>query len=575
MPIDCHRTLPDVRCGPPIDHTEEETMPDRQESPSSPAPSVAAEARLEPPNGPHAQPTPRYVFAETLEEQEAQLRDNPLMRRLAESRDRLAADPFGPVYHFVSPEGLTNDPMGLCFWQGRWHFFYQAFPPDTVEPAAFRAHAVSDDLVHWRDLPYAIYTGVEKRVATGTNALAEDDRVIAFYLGWPVGEMVAISDDPLLLNWDKWEAGTGITDMGDCGIWKEGDTYYGLVRIDEPFYPESTDALPRSEAAADFYGLGIWTNWNVWTSKDLRTWELQGPLLRERTPLTGRLDEGACPNFLPIGDKHILLFFSHQNGGQYLLGDYDADSHSFRPYDHGRLNHGRVTPGGVHAPTSVADGEGGVINVLNINEGKYDDEWDHIMSLPQRLTLGADKRVRIEPVEALASLRGEHRYVGETRLPANEEIVLAGIEGNAMELELEIDPGNARSVQISVLRSADAEETTNITFYNFANNPTNRLWANPEEVVLDGSRSSTLSGAWPRPPERAIVRREGEPLRLRIFVDRSVVEVFVNGRQYLAGRVYPGRTDSIGVSLRAQTADATLRSLDAWQMTPIWPVAAE
>lgn len=195
------------------------------------------------------------------------------------------------------------------------------------------------------------------------------------------------------------------------------------------------------------------------------------------------------------------------------------------------------------------------------------------MSLPQRLSLGTDKRLRIEPIEAIASLRGAHRHVSETRLPANDEIVLPDIEGNSMELNLEIAPGKARSVQINVLRSPDAEETTSITLYNYEDRPANWWFPTPGEVVLDGSRSSTLHDAWPRPPERAIVNRDGDSLKLRIFIDRSVVEVFINGRQYVAARVYPGRKDSVGVSLRAQTADATLKSLDAWQMKPIWPVA--
>ena len=61
-----------------------------------------------------------------------------------------------------------------------------------------------------------------------------------------------------------------------------------------------------------------------------------------------------------------------------------------------------------------------------------------------------------------------------------------------------------------------------------------------------------------------------EPLELRVFLDRSVVEVFVNGRQCVAVRVYPGREDSLGVSLRSQGTDATLNSLDAWQMKSIY-----
>jgi beta-fructofuranosidase len=55
-----------------------------------------------------------------------------------------------------------------------------------------------------------------------------------------------------------------------------------------------------------------------------------------------------------------------------------------------------------------------------------------------------------------------------------------------------------------------------------------------------------------------------------VFVDRSIVEVFVNDRQCVAARVYPGRPDSIGVSLRAQGGDAVVTSLDAWQMRSIY-----
>ena len=66
------------------------------------------------------------------------------------------------------------------------------------------------------------------------------------------------------------------------------------------------------------------------------------------------------------------------------------------------------------------------------------------------------------------------------------------------------------------------------------------------------------------------MRRGSEPLKLRVFVDRSVVEVFANGRQYTALRVYPGRTDSVGVSLRSQGRSCALKSLDAWTMTSAW-----
>ena len=82
---------------------------------------------------------------------------------------------------------------------------------------------------------------------------------------------------------------------------------------------------------------------------------------------------------------------------------------------------------------------------------------------------------------------------------------------------------------------------------------------------------SELPDVESRAPEIAPVYLvPGETLRLRVFIDKSVVEVFVNDRQCLAVRVYPGRADSVGVSLRAQGADAALCSLDVWQMRSIY-----
>lgn len=251
-------------------------------------------------------------------------------------------------------------------------------------------------------------------------------------------------------------------------------------------------------------------------------------------------------------------------------GDYDPREFKFTPYDHGRFNHGLIAPAGVHAPSAAADGQGGVINILNLNEGKSVNGWDHIFSLAQRLTLGTDKRLRIEPVAAAASLRGPRQHIGQTALPANQEVVLDAIKGDTMELDVEIDPQTASWVQLNVLRSPNTEEFTTITFYNYDRN-VNPWFRRPSVISLDSSRSSTLPDVIARPPETASIERGRDPLRLHVFLDRSVVEVFVNGKLYLAIRVYPDRADSLGVSVRAQGQGALLNKLDAWQMQSIWP----
>ena len=68
-------------------------------------------------------PVPQYTFSTTLEEQEAELKSNPLLLRMNESRKKMAKDPHRPIYHYVNPEGRLNDPNGLCFWKGNWHLF--------------------------------------------------------------------------------------------------------------------------------------------------------------------------------------------------------------------------------------------------------------------------------------------------------------------------------------------------------------------------------------------------------------------------------------------------------------------
>jgi beta-fructofuranosidase len=235
----------------------------------------------------------------------------------------------------------------------------------------------------------------------------------------------------------------------------------------------------------------------------------------------------------------------------------------------------------VHAPSATPDGKGGVIAIFNMNPGKPTKGWNQIMTLPRRLTLppeGEIDALRIEPIGDIESLRYDHQHVGSMNLPANEDVVLRNIQGNAIEIIAEIDPKNAPMVEMNVLRSPKAEEVTRIRFFK------NRGYKHREFgrrsvyskkysslITIDSSYSSVLPDVKSRAPETAPVFIEkNEPLKLRVFIDRSVVEVFVNGRQCVAMRVYPGRKNSVGVSLKSQSKDAVLKSLDAWQMSNIY-----
>lgn len=531
--------------------------------------------------GKYASSVPRFTFSNTLEEQEKELAENPLLKRFYESRAKLLEDPHYPRYHFSSPENKLNDPNGLSFWNGKWHMFYQGYPPE--DPRQHWGHAISDDLIHWRDLPYAIYPDPERACFSG-SVYIEKDRAIAMYHGTEVGTMVAVSSDPLLLNWEKvtgqavipeWIAGPPPLPnrIFDPAIFKEGDYYYALTAGQTPDGPGGK----RVRAAY------------LHRSKDLANWQYIQPFLEnDRYGLVG--DDGACPYFWPIGkngEKHMMIHYSHTSGGKWLLGNLDRDRMKFVVTDGGDFNHGASAPGGVHAPSVFPDGKGGLIVIFNMNPGYPSKGWNQLMSLPRRITLAPEDKldpIRQEPAGDFASLRGNHERLTNRNLPANKDVILKNVSGNTLELIAEIDPKDAQAIELEVLRSSDGEEKTRILIQP-ERGYAPRLFGLDEQrarrssgavmfdtvVTLDNSRSSSLPEAQSRPPEvDSFLREKGEPLKLHIFIDRSVVEVFVNGKACVAARVYPGREDSLGVALRAQGSDAELLSLDAWQMGTIY-----
>jgi len=511
---------------------------------------IAQENRSGPESPDYTSRVPQYSFADTLAEQEQQLKTNPLLLEFARTRKaQYAHDRYLPVYHYVSPKG-QGDPNGLSFWKGRWHLFYQAYPPE--DERQHWGHAVSDDLIHWRDLPYAIYPNPERCCFSG-NALVEQDRTIVCYHGFEHGNMVAVSSDPLLLNWKKvtgravipWKNPDGSDppyQVFDPCIWKKDSTYYQLSR--------------------NF----------LFRSKDLEKWEYVHPFVdREQWNLyTQPGDDLACPYFLPIGNKYILFYFSHEGGPRYLLGDYDRRNDRFVVSSGGKFNFRAHQPAAVHAPSATSDGEGGVIVTFNMTPGFRRPPWPipfgaQLMALPRRLTLSEEGELLQEPIKAAESLRRDHQKVEPMVLPANKEIVVDKIKGVSMEIIAEIDSKDAPMVEMNVFRSPDKEEFTRIAFFRGRGRNRRGL------ITIESSFSSLYPNVLSRAPETGPVPMdENEPLKLRVFLDRSSIEVFVNGKQCVATRVYPKREDSIGISLRSQGKDSKLTQLDAWRMKSIY-----
>lgn len=77
-------------------------------------------------------------------------------RCIAEKAPTVSSAPSRQRYHFMGPCGWINDPNGLIYFKGKYHFFYQFNPYSGFWSQMHWGHAVSDDLMHWEQLPVAL-----------------------------------------------------------------------------------------------------------------------------------------------------------------------------------------------------------------------------------------------------------------------------------------------------------------------------------------------------------------------------------------------------------------------------------
>ena len=540
-----------------------------------------ATAQIDPPKPFKVSAVDQYTFSEDLASQERELKNNPMLKFFEQERKKLSKDKFRPIYHYTNPELRLNDPNGLCYWQGKWHLFYQAYP--KKDSRQHWGHAVSDDLTYWRDLPLAIYPGPEWACFSGST-MVEEDRVIAMYQGKKFGSMVAVSNDPLLLNWDKIKGNKAVmplefTDeehryadgerikyrLADFNIWKKGEYYYAISGGTLP------DKYSKRRLPAEF----------LFKSRDLINWEYMHPFMEHN--IFSRLgDDGACPYFLPIanGKKHILIHYSHVSGAQYFLGDYDTNRDKFIATDHGNFNHGISGAGGVHAPSSFSDGNGGIITIFNtrcpapINFMLKKYGWNDLMTLPVRLTLREDESsLNIEPAVDLNKLRDKCVKLDSFIVTPNNERVLENINGNAIEIVAKVDLKEANAFEIKVLASDNNQEYTTITLYKDRGYHTDHaaLGKATSTAVLNTTYSSLLPEINTRAPEQADYFNSKDGLvDLQIFIDKSIVEVFINGNQYLCSRVYPTLDSSVNVTVKSIGSESEVKYLKKYDINSIW-----
>jgi len=465
---------------------------------------------------------------------------------------RLAADPHRPRYHFLPPAHWMNDPNGPIFWNGRYHMFYQHNPNGAFWGTMHWGHAVSEDLVHWRHLPIALAPtpgGPDKDGCfTGCAVINHGVPTLVYTGVSPEVQCLATSNEEMI-KWRKEArnpviaappAGLEVTGFRDPCVWWEGDRWYLLL-------------------GAGFRGVGGTAL--LYTSEDLVRWKYHHPLFvgkmdpqatGDDAVATGEMWE--CPDFFPLGGKHVLIV-STQGTTRYFVGT--QAEHKFHPESEGRIDFGAY-----YAPKSMVDARGqrilwGWIQERRSEAAQRAAGWSGALSLPRVLTLGAGG-LEISPAPELRMLRGPHRSFSRQRVTPDGSVLLPDLSGDSFEIAAEFAPGEAQEFGLRVRAAPDGSEQTLILYDR-----------KEERLKADYERSSLSTEVDRRVQSGQFELGEGETLKLRVFLDGSVIEVFANGRACLTARVYPTRPDSLGVGLVARGGNAQLKSLDVWEMRPI------
>jgi sucrose-6-phosphate hydrolase SacC (GH32 family) len=185
------------------------------------------------------------------------------------------------------------------------------------------------------------------------------------------------------------------------------------------------------------------------------------------------------------------------------------------------------------------------------------------MSLPRVVTPRTDGYLGFAPAPELEALRGGQTHIAACWVGGNAPDPLAQYTGDALELYAEMSSDDEAAFGLVVRCSPDDEEHTVIGYDPQA-----------AQLFIDRRQASQDEHTTKEVQSGPLILQPGEPLRLRIFLDRSVVEVFANERACLTSRIYPQRADSLGLRTFCPGGRVRLHRVDLWPMQPAQFVAA-
>lgn len=511
---------------------------------------------------------------------------------------------YEPKYHFHADEWMNDGKM--FFVNGEYHVFYQYKWPRHW------GHTMSKDLIHWEDLPVAIFPGDAEKDPDGAGGCFTGCCIKAygqyhiFYTGSGVnGRQTtchAVSDD--MITWVKDEANPVLEasypyDDSDEAAWRDPCVW----EYDGEWYMAQCAELTR-EAATELFGERVAGTVygrsciGLMKSPDLKTWEMLPPLYT-----TQGMSMYECPDVFELDGKWVTLFscqrtyaaLAENPFGKYKLNRpfpaLDNDMYYAAKTlsdDKGRrLAWGFIFENNGWCAERVND----EVVWKDVHEGR---KWSNVLALPRELSVDESGSLCSAPPEELKTLRkrvwsasgmdGEQMtldsiagewQIAKGSIVCHESEMVSGdyctalineVKSPFVEIECSIDlTGNSYGKAGIMLRAGEELEDVAIVAYDMLTN----------SVSIEDSRATLgapHSRIWecftdsPFMPVSIPVAGVAGKVDLRIFLDSTVIEVFINGKMALSGRCYPHNKSSVGIGFFSNAEQVRFDNVKMWEL---------
>lgn len=441
-----------------------------------------------------------HIEVDELREDSKGLSSIAVSNQIKGAKD-LYKEKLRPQFHFTARRGWLNDPNGLVFYKGEYHLFFQHNPYGWGWGNMSWGHAVSKDLVHWKELPVALDPDQMGTMYSG-SAVVDWNSTAGFQTG---GEKTLVA--MYTAAGKPFTQGTAFSnDRGRTWTKYEGNPTLGHIAA-ENRDPKMIWYAPEKKWVMSLYL--DHDDFGIFSSPDLKHWE--------RTDSVTLPGTNECPNFFPMplnGDpKQTKWVFYGANGG-YLVGDFDG--RDFKP--EGPIK--RMQAGNcwyasqVYSDIPASDGR-----TILIPWGQLEIPgmpFNQIMGIPVELTLRTTEEgptICSVPARELKSLRyapQDLNFSGKLDVDA----------GDLFEVEASIEPGAQGVIELN-LRGVP--------------------------VTYDASKSelSCLD-------RRAKISPINGKVTLHILVDRTSIDIFGNeGRLYMPmGKILDTANRSLSITTK-------------------------